>query len=317
MAIKLNRLVAVDLREVWEHEAREFTPWLAEEENLAILAETLGLAYITDVRVEQDVGRFSADIVAKDDQDNHVLIENQLEPTDHRHLGQVMTYLASLDGNATIVWIAKQFLPEHRAAIDWLNNNTTDNFNFFAVELGVVKIGDDSTVYAPIFNIVSKPNEFIKETKAKLKNAEEMSIGDRLRVDYWESFSNFLEIKQTKYKIKSLPYYYYSFSAGKSGYYYWISFSHMKNKISVDLYMPKDENKTSFDKLFKFKNDIEKELGFKLNWYRQDDKKSSCINISYDGLNFEDKNNWPEYHEWMLEKLEQFDKVFKNRILQL
>ena len=157
----LGRLVSVPVRDVWTHEANNFTPWLAKPENIELLGETLDLGELEIEGTEHDVGRFSADIVARDESGAFVLIENQLEATDHRHLGQILTYLAGLEGDATIVWIATKFLEEHRAAVDWLNTNTNDRFDFFGIEMEVLQIGDSEP--APRFNVIAKPNDIIPD----------------------------------------------------------------------------------------------------------------------------------------------------------
>ncbi len=152
--VQLSRLERVDLSEVWKSEPASFTPWLAE--NLAILGETLGMDLVLEAR-EKKVGPYRADIVCKDTADNSwVLIENQLEVTDHTHLGQILTYAAGLNA-VTIAWIARRFTDEHRAALDWLNENSTENLQFFGLEIEVWRIGDSP--YAPKFNIVAKPND--------------------------------------------------------------------------------------------------------------------------------------------------------------
>jgi hypothetical protein len=134
MTIELGRLEPVSLRDVWPHEANDFTPWLALPDNLSLLAKTLKLGELSEVRTEVPVINFYIDILAKDAQGGGVLIENQFGPTDHKHLGQIMTYLAGQEGTVTVVWIAEIFGEAHRAAIDWLNANTTDSSNFFAVQ---------------------------------------------------------------------------------------------------------------------------------------------------------------------------------------
>lgn len=115
MSNKLSRLEEVELREVWPDEAQDFTPWLAEEENLGLLGETLGLELELVAR-EIQVGDYRADILCKNEDGSRVLIENQLEKTDHRHLGQILTYSAGLDV-LTVIWVAKQFEKDHRAAL--------------------------------------------------------------------------------------------------------------------------------------------------------------------------------------------------------
>jgi hypothetical protein len=132
--IPLARLQPVDLRKVWQTEAGCFTPWLASGENISLLGGAIGLELEVEAQ-EKDVGPFRADILCKDTANDHwVLIENQLDKTDHTHLGQLLTYAAGLQV-VTIVWIAQQFTEEHRAARDWLNENTYERFNFFGLEM--------------------------------------------------------------------------------------------------------------------------------------------------------------------------------------
>ena len=147
---KLGRLERIDLREIWRTEAYDFTPWLAQSENIEILGDALGLDLEVEAQ-ERNVGPFRADILCKDLDDNSwVLIENQLERTDHNHLGQLLTYGAGLN-TVTIIWIAEKFTDEHRAALDWLNDITDDSFNFFGLEVELWRIGESAP--APKFNI--------------------------------------------------------------------------------------------------------------------------------------------------------------------
>lgn len=160
----LGRLKSVALREIWPGEALQFTPWLARSENLALLGESLGMQLVAE-RTEAAVGGFSADILARNLADNSVVvIENQLEQTDHTHLGQILTYLTGLDAK-TVIWIAKRIRDEHRAAVEWLNTNTPELFRFFAIELELWRIAESPP--APRFNLVVKPNDWLKAERAQ------------------------------------------------------------------------------------------------------------------------------------------------------
>ena len=156
----LGRLSRIDEREVWSSEAVGFTPWLAQEENLQLLADAIHMHLVLESR-EKPVGMFRADIIAHDVHTGHlVLIENQLERTDHGHLGQLLTYDAGLKG-LSIAWVSTLFTDEHRAALDWLNEITSSSVAFFGLEMELWRI-DDSAI-APKFNLVSKPNMFSKQ----------------------------------------------------------------------------------------------------------------------------------------------------------
>ncbi len=160
--VKLGKLKEVEVRELWKGEATDFTPWLAKEDNIALLNDAIGID-LEVIKQEKDVGPYRADILCKDTiADHYVLIENQLERTDHTHLGQLLTYAAGLDA-VSIIWISKTFTEEHRAALDWLNRITEEGINFFGIEITAYRIGE--SLPAPKFNIVSKPNDWVKHVK--------------------------------------------------------------------------------------------------------------------------------------------------------
>lgn len=186
---ELGRLEAVDIRDVWSDEAQNFTPWLAEEDNLALLSKTLGMELELEAQ-EKPVGPFRADILCKDTADNSwVLIENQLDGTDHKHVGQLITYSAGLQA-VTIIWIARDFADEHRAALDWLNEITTDDFRFFGLEIELWKIGDSHM--APKFNIVSKPNDWSRSVRQATRGGD-LSESGMLYRNYWSELKDYLK----------------------------------------------------------------------------------------------------------------------------
>ena len=182
---RFGKLEFVDLREAWEYEDRDFTPWLAD--NLDLLAETLGMDGLELEGQEVWVGGFRADILARDPRDDSlVLIENQLEYSDHTHLGQILTYWAGLEAQ-TVVWIARDFWDEHLAAIRRLNERVAEPFAFFAIVAHVAKIGDSDL--APAFEIVEKPNRWDRRVKTETRAAAGSSaLGDR-RADFWANYS--------------------------------------------------------------------------------------------------------------------------------
>lgn len=172
------RLTDFPLRDAWPNEARDFTPWLVQ--NIGHLSNAVGLELEpgeTEVAVEQ----FSADIVASDSKTgSRVLIENQLEGSDHTHLGQIMTYLAGLEARF-VIWVARDFEEAHRSAIRWLNDHTADDFAFFAVRVRVVRI--DDSPFAPIFEVLEKPNSWERALERKFKQAD--SELTKLREAFW------------------------------------------------------------------------------------------------------------------------------------
>ena len=187
--IELGRLRRVELRDIWANEATEFTPWLAETGNLELLSETLGIDLELE-SMETRVGSFYADIVCKDQgTETTVLIENQLGKTDHDHLGKVLTYSAGLQAE-TVIWLAERFQDAHRAALDWLNEISHQNTQFFGLEIELWCIGD--SVAAPKFNIVSMPNDWSRSVAEATIDNRELSEHRLLQLEYWDAFLQIL-----------------------------------------------------------------------------------------------------------------------------
>lgn len=182
--IQFGRLEDLPLRDAWKHEAHQFTPWLAE--NIDHLSEAIGIPLeLTGTEVAVDT--FSADILARNPMDDSkVLIENQLETTNHTHLGQIMTYLAGLEAH-TVVWIAPTFREPHLSAIRWLNEHTADGFSFFAIKARVVRIGDSP--YAPIFEVVEKPNGWERQIREKERKTKAPDENAELRFEFWSELA--------------------------------------------------------------------------------------------------------------------------------
>lgn len=190
MTLELGRLKPVLPREVWAHEALNFTPWLLD--NVDVLSDLLGMDLVLE-RAEHPVGGFSLDLLGHDEATGQVVIvENQLEISDHTHLGQILTYAAGTNPT-TIVWIATGFRSEHRAAIDWLNERTDENTRFFGVEIQVVRIGD--SIPAPAFKLVAQPNDWGKQVKASTTSGEGSEKGQQ----YWEFWGQFLTSIHTEH----------------------------------------------------------------------------------------------------------------------
>ena len=180
---ELGMLEEVGLRDAWAHEAHSFTPWLAA--HLDQLGKEIGIPLElegTEVAVE----RFHADILARSPLDDSlVLIENQLETTDHTHLGQIMTYLAGLDAQI-VIWVAAGFTEPHLSAIRWLNDHTVDPFAFFAVRVKVVRIG--SSPLAPIFEVLARPNEWERRVQAIAQESGPMRDAVNRRREFWKRY---------------------------------------------------------------------------------------------------------------------------------
>lgn len=312
---KLGKLARMDLRNIWEEEDSDFTPWLAREENLSILADTLGVELELEGQ-EQSVGPFRADILCKDTTTgNLVLIENQLERTDHRHLGQLLTYASGLEA-VTIVWIASEFNEEHRATLDWLNKITDEKFQFFGLEVELWRIDDSRP--APKFNIVSKPNDWSKSVKQAAR--EILSETEEFRIAYWEALHEELEEIDGRVsgERKALPNSWMDYSVGKSGYAIRVTISTTKNQIRVIFRDRTDDSKEHYGLLHEQKNEIEAEFGGPLNWEERPDGQACHISCSLDSeIDLQNRENWPNQHRWIAEKLNALHKVFAPRVKEL
>jgi hypothetical protein len=313
---QLGRLEKAELREIWKTEDRDFTPWLAQPDNMAVLADTLGMELEVEAE-EKDVGPFRAGILCKDIDDNSWgLIETQLERTDHTHLGQLLTYAAGLKA-VTIVWIASRFTDEHRAALDWLNGATDDSIRFFGLEVELWRIGESPA--APKFNVVSKPNEWSRSvSKASRKiETEALSENRQLQLKFWEEFVPVLEEQSTLRGRKPMPKHWMNFSIGRAGFALGATINSRDDRIGVELYLQMVDAIEYFEALKQDQEEIETSIGFPLIW--QDlPNKTACRIVRYlDNVTPLDRNKWTEYREWMIEQLKDFERVFRQRIKAL
>lgn len=310
----LGRLQPVDLRSIWTSEAGDFTPWLAQEENLTLLGETIGLDLELE-GTEQNVGPFRADIVCKDTATNSwVLIENQLERTDHSHLGQLITYAAGLNA-VTIVWIADRFTEEHRAALDWLNEVTIPDVNFFGLEVELWRIG--SSPAAPKFNVASKPNDWVKTVTASRERGE-LTDTQRWQLAYWTTLMELVARDGNAIRPrKPQPQVWMDFAVGRTGFSLQAVAHAPDQNVRVSLSVTVPEAKAFFKQLYADKAAIEAEIGAALTWQENPTKKTSYISIYRFNCDPTDETSWPEQHRWLLSTLEAFHRVFAPRIKQL
>ena len=313
--IKLSKITKVDLRDCWQSEAGDFTPWLASEENIALLADALGMNELEVKGQEEHVGPFRADILCVDPgTDKYVLIVNQLEKTDHNHLGQIMTYAAGLDA-VTIIWIAEHFTEEHRAAIDWLNRITDKEFNFFGVEIELIKIGDSPA--APIFNVIAKPNGWSKDVRSSQSSKEGRSEGEIFKYEFWTAFVNYMGNNPSKlFRTQSASHdHWMNIAIGKGGMHIALLVNTREQKVTVQLYMWDDAEKKNFDTFYKYKEEAEEKLG-KLAWRRLDGKKASTIDL-YKKCDLDNPNAWNEIFAWYKDYTEKFITFFKPIIKKM
>ena len=287
--MKLGKLKEVDIRKVWAHEQYDFSKWLAGEENIRELGDTLNLS-LTDVETEKFVGNYRCDILCKDEITGKVvLIENQLEATDHDHLGKIITYASGLDA-AVVVWIVASAREEHSSAIEWLNKHTDDELSFFLIEVHAYTIGDSEP--APMFKIIEQPNDFVKSIKAISKNTD-MSDAQLSRLEFWTQLNAVLEQRGKPFnKRKATSDHWYSIAMGSSECHISIDLVNKEHKIRVGVWI--SDNKELFDRFYENKKAIEASCGVELNWDRLDNKKASLACSYIYGLDFDSKENYNE-----------------------
>ncbi len=309
---KLGRIERIPIRDFWKHEAADFTPWL--EENIGQLGEVLGMD-LEVVDREAQVGGFSLDLLAKDlSTGSPVIIENQLEPTDHKHLGQLLTYAAGKDA-AVIIWIAQDFREEHRAAMDFLNARTGEDTEFFGVRVELWKI--DDSLPAAHFDLVVAPNEWSKRSASAARLSH--SGREETYRQFWQPLVDALREKHQLTKARQGPKFnFFQFSSGLNGVLYGAAFGH-KKRIRVEIVMDSGDrrrNKERFDRLEAQKEEIESDLG-ELSWQRMPDKDLSCIVAHRDGSVDSSEEDLEEIRQWMIERLLDFQRVFGQRLADL
>lgn len=315
---QLGRLERVELREIWISEATSFTPWLARPENLSILAETLGIDLELEAQ-EKAVGPFRADLLCKDiGTDRWVLIENQLERTDHTHLGQLLTYASGLEA-VTIVWIAARFTEEHRSTLDWLNKITDDSFRFFGLEVELWRIG--SSPAAPKFNIVSKPNAWSHSVAQAARSIDDTELSETrvLQRDYWAGLNAALEAAKGPVSGKRKPQAqsWMAFSIGRTNFNLVGTMLRPKNQIRSELYIAGDTAKAFFSLLKEQQIQIEKELGYPLDWEELPSRRDCRIASYLNDVDPEDRTDWPRQLDWLAKRLNDMHRVFAARVAGL
>lgn len=309
-----GKLEKVDLRSGWTNEAGDFTPWMAQEENLALLGDAIGLQLELEAE-EKNVGPFRADILCKDIATNEwVLIENQLERTDHTHLGQLITYAAGLEA-ATIIWVSANFTDEHRAALDWLNQITDSGFKFFGLEIELWRIND--SLPAPKFNIVSMPNDWLKSVnKGKAGAVSDFTQTQYFYVSFWSGLYDYMKEQHTSLRpTKPLPQNWMNISIGRSYAKLNASVSIKDGWIGVTLCLTGDKSKQVYSFLENQKDAIEEEYGHALSWLGTPRKIESYISYKTNEFNLQDKEKQTLCFKWYVENLERFYNTLGKRVL--
>lgn len=308
--MELGILKTVTPRQKWGNEARDFTPWLAE--NIIELNKALGLELEVE-NIEVGVGPYSADILAKDTgTDEYVVIENQLEKTNHDHLGKAITYASVLDAS-TIIWIATDFTEEHKKSLDWLNDHTHEKISFYGVQVELWQIDDSKAALR--FNVISKPNLAVRQA-ARSKGTDDLSDKRRFQFEFWNKFKD--KLAKTK-KIPSLqtprPQYWFDVTLGKSYIHISNTCNTDDNTVGVRIYIGNKIADSMLPFLESKKDEIEKSIGQKLSWKSNPDNRDKVIILQHT-TDFADKEKLDEAINWLVDYTIKFRETFSKIIKQ-
>jgi hypothetical protein len=312
VAIDLGDLKKVGVRDVWKHEALDFTPWLAAEATFKKLADAIGIEMQVE-QVEVPVGPFSADILAKDASDNYIIIENQFGKTDHDHLGKVLTYAATLNATS-VVWIAERFTDEHRKAIEWLNDHTIEDLSLYAVEIELWQI--DSSKPAVQFNVLSQPSEIVKRAVA-IKTQGPLSESRKLQLAFWTGFRELLLKKKIVASAQTArAQYWFNISLGRANIHLSAIANVADGRIGLRVYISNKIASEALPQLEAERHPIEAEIGAPLRWNPNANAIDKVILLDRDA-DLDNRENWPEYLDWLTDHVSKFKKAFEPRIKKL
>ena len=303
--INLSRLKKVPLRDIWKHEALDFTNWLALSENLALLGEELDIDFVS-AETERGVGSFSVDILAEDSNGKRIIIENQFGNTDHDHLGKLITYASGLQAE-NIIWVVEKVREEHEQAINWLNEHTNEDANFFLIEIKAMQIGD--SLPAPQFNIVCKPNGWAKIVRQAGTTAHitDLKLSQQAFWSYLKEYGEQHPSRAINSWQKALPQHWYNISIGSSKANVVATVNSKKQYVGIELNIYSE--KSIFHKIYEDKAKLEEHLGKAVQWMELPDKKTSRILITHEG-NFLDENTRDELVAWLYDNTQTFAKTF-------
>lgn len=314
MKAPLGKLERISLRKAWSHEAGEFTPWLAQSDNLNLLAESLGLNELELVGIEHPVGGFKVDILCSDD-GGKIIIENQLEKTNHSHLGQILTYAAGV-GARKVIWLAESFRTEHVAALEFLNQHTTDELDFFAVEIELWRIGDSPM--APSFTVVVKPNDWAKTGQQNAKAAATTTPTKQRQLKFWTGWQAWLQSKSSTLRTqKPLPQHWTNIALGRSGIHLAATVNSRENRVGMEVYISHENSKAMFRQLRVHQAAIDQALGTQLEWMELPDGHACRILQVRADSPLEDEAQWHAYFAWLEQAALRMSDVFRPLVKEL
>lgn len=307
--MKLGKLAKIDLREYWKHESLHFTQWLAQSENLEQLSDELGID-IKLIQTEAGIGKFSADILAEEEATGRrIIIENQLEPTDHSHLGQILTYAAGVEAEY-LIWVVRDARDEHVQAVEWINDRTSEKVNFFLVRVELWRIGDSDP--APKFMVLVRPNNWTKSVRSGSASAAEQSLSEtRLaQLDFWTQLRAHAASANPPLKLRTpRAQHWYDVAIGRSDCHVVLTVMFSEKKVGAELYI--SDSKELYREFHLRKDQIEAALGLgEVIWQELPEKKASRIRV-YHEADFSAHGKEAIY-PWLVQAARRFKAVFSK-----
>lgn len=307
--MKLGKLARIDLREYWKHESLHFTQWLAQSENLEQLSDELGID-IKLIQTEAGIGKFSADILAEEEATGRrIIIENQLEPTDHSHLGQILTYAAGVEAEY-LIWVVRDARDEHVQAVEWINDRTSEKVNFFLVRVELWRIGDSDP--APKFMVLVRPNNWTKSVRSGSSSSAEQSLSEtRLaQLDFWTQLRAHAASANPPLKLRApRAQHWYDVAIGRSDCHVVLTVMFSEKKVGAELYI--SDSKELYREFHLRKEQIEAALGLgEVIWQELPEKKASRIRV-YREAEFSADGKETIY-PWLVEAARRFKTVFSK-----
>ena len=312
MTNAIGRIELLPIRKVFPKEAQDFTVWL--ESHIEALSDRLGIE-LSVVQREKDVGDFNVDLLCEDADGRPVIIENQLEKTDHDHLGKLLTYLVNLNAN-TAIWITAEPRLEHKKVVDWLNESTPADVSFYLVKVEALRVGESP--YAPLFTVLTGPDE---QTKVVGEKKKEWAERHHKRLEFWTQFIERSAAKSKLFANRSPgPHNWIGTGIGKAGIQVdvAIAYDYARGELYIDFGKDGAErNKLLFDALLKQRAEIEQEFGEPLEWLRLDDKRASIVRKTLRDGGLLNEENWPAIQDAMLDVAIRLEKVFRPRLSRI
>jgi hypothetical protein len=303
MANNIGKLTKVDLREIWKNEEYDFSSWLAQEENLIQLSDEIGIP-IGLLEKEAGCGKYSVDILGEEEGTGRkIIIENQLEKTNHDHLGKIITYAAG--HNASIViWIFKDITEEHRSAIDWLNENTGEDRLFFAIRIEAWRINNSDP--APKFEVICKPNEWAKVLK-HISESKSLGATELKKLNFWTNLKSYAADKKiTLFKQTPAPQHWYNISIGSSEAHIALTINTQEDRLGCEVYI--NDNKPMFNALKSQQVNLEQQVGAKLEWIEA--KKACRIVQRKENADIDVAADSSMLFDWLIERATSFESIF-------